>query len=78
MSLEGDLVPAAGLEPARTCVPQILSLLCLPFHHAGKNQQHIRAKKKSKYFVKNSLSSYMSSRGAKRRRDPFRYIEDYK
>ena len=30
-----NLVPAAGLEPARPSGPEILSLLCLPFHHAG-------------------------------------------
>ena len=29
------VVPAAGLEPARPFGPEILSLLCLPFHHAG-------------------------------------------
>ena len=29
------LVPKAGLEPARSCDRQILSLLCLPFHHLG-------------------------------------------
>ena len=29
------LVPAAGLEPARPFGLEILSLLCLPFHHAG-------------------------------------------
>jgi hypothetical protein len=28
-------VPAAGLEPARPCGQEILSLRCLPFHHAG-------------------------------------------
>lgn len=30
------MVPAAGLEPARANAPRILSPLCLPFHHAGK------------------------------------------
>lgn len=28
-------VPLAGLEPARPCGQQILSLGCLPFHHSG-------------------------------------------
>lgn len=28
-------VPGAGLEPARPCGQQILSLSCLPFHHPG-------------------------------------------
>ena len=28
-------VPLAGLEPARPCEQQILSLGCLPFHHSG-------------------------------------------
>lgn len=28
-------VPAAGLEPARGCPRQILSLMRLPFRHAG-------------------------------------------
>lgn len=32
------MVPAAGLEPARPCGLEILSLLCLPFHHAGKRR----------------------------------------
>jgi hypothetical protein len=30
------LVPEAGLEPACPCGRQILSLLCLPFHHSGR------------------------------------------
>jgi hypothetical protein len=30
------LVPAAGLEPARPYGQEILSLQCLPFHHAGQ------------------------------------------
>lgn len=30
-----DSVPAAGLEPARGCPQQILSLPRLPFRHAG-------------------------------------------
>jgi hypothetical protein len=29
------MVPEAGLEPARLFSPQILSLLCMPFHHSG-------------------------------------------
>ena len=29
------LMPAAGLEPARGCPQQILSLPRLPFRHAG-------------------------------------------
>ena len=29
------LVPGAGLEPARPCGQQILSLPCIPFHHPG-------------------------------------------
>ena len=33
--IETRLVPAAGLEPARRFRLEILSLLCLPFHHAG-------------------------------------------
>src|SRR6056297_3491759 len=33
--LSNEVVPAAGLEPARPCGLEILSLLCLPFHHAG-------------------------------------------
>ena len=32
--LEAGLVRAAGLEPAWHICPEILSLLCLPFHHA--------------------------------------------
>ena len=30
------LVPEEGLEPSRTCVRQILSLLRLPLRHSGK------------------------------------------
>ena len=33
--LSDEVVPAAGFEPARPCGLEILSLLCLPFHHAG-------------------------------------------
>ena len=29
------LVPVTGLEPVRYCYREILSLLCLPFHHTG-------------------------------------------
>ena len=31
------IMPAAGLEPARSCLQQILSLPRLPFRHAGKS-----------------------------------------
>ena len=30
------MVPEEGLEPSRTCVRQILSLLRLPLRHSGK------------------------------------------
>ena len=30
-----SMVPKAGLEPARSCLRQILSLLRLPFRHSG-------------------------------------------
>ncbi len=30
-----DVVPVAGLEPARDCSQGILSPRCLPFHHTG-------------------------------------------
>ena len=29
------MVPVTGLEPVRHCCREILSLLCLPFHHTG-------------------------------------------
>ena len=32
-------MPAAGLEPARGCPRQILSLMRLPFRHAGTSMQ---------------------------------------
>jgi hypothetical protein len=34
----GKVVPSAGLEPARPYSREILSLLCLPFHHEGTGQ----------------------------------------
>ena len=34
-SLDFSMVPKAGLEPARSCLRQILSLLRLPFRHSG-------------------------------------------
>ncbi len=34
-------MPAAGLEPARGCPRQILSLMRLPFRHAGLLSQQI-------------------------------------
>ena len=34
--LSERLVPKAGLEPARPFGLEILSLLCLPFHHSGR------------------------------------------
>ena len=33
-------MPAAGLEPAWPCGREILSLMCLPFHHAGGAGYH--------------------------------------
>jgi hypothetical protein len=35
-----ERVPLAGLEPARDCSQQILSLRCLPFHHSGFAHAH--------------------------------------
>ena len=35
------MVPEAGLEPACPCRRQILSLLCLPFHHSGVGYVYI-------------------------------------
>ena len=37
------LLPAAGLEPARGCPQQILSLPRLPFRHAGLPNCHSTA-----------------------------------
>ena len=37
--IQKRLVPVAGLEPARYCYREILSLLCLPFHHTGGDWQ---------------------------------------
>ena len=37
-----NLVRAAGLEPARAYALQILSLVCLPFHHArNRRPRHL-------------------------------------
>ena len=30
-----NVVPVTGLEPVQYCYREILSLLCLPFHHTG-------------------------------------------
>ena len=35
------LVPVTGLEPVRYCYREILSLLCLPFHHTGGYRQGV-------------------------------------
>ena len=35
------MVPVTGLEPVRYRYREILSLLCLPFHHTGGYRQHI-------------------------------------
>ncbi len=35
ISSHNDEIPAVGLEPTLYCYNQILSLACLPFHHAG-------------------------------------------
>ena len=34
-----EVVPVTGLEPVRYCYREILSLLCLPFHHTGGDWQ---------------------------------------
>ena len=36
-----DLVPVTGLEPVQYCYREILSLLCLPFHHTGGFRQEL-------------------------------------
>ena len=36
-----DLVPVTGLEPVQYCYREILSLLCLPFHHTGGYRQEV-------------------------------------
>ena len=36
-----ELVPVTGLEPVRYCYREILSLLCLPFHHTGGFRQEL-------------------------------------
>ena len=33
------MVPVTGLEPVQYCYREILSLLCLPFHHTGSCRQ---------------------------------------
>ena len=38
INIWGFLMPAAGLEPARCCQQQILSLPRLPFRHAGEQK----------------------------------------
>ena len=35
------MVPVTGLEPVRYCYREILSLLCLPFHHTGGYRQGV-------------------------------------
>ena len=35
-------VPVTGLEPVQYCYREILSLLCLPFHHTGSLSANIR------------------------------------
>ena len=37
-----DLVPVTGLEPVQYCYREILSLLCLPFHHTGSSSAKIK------------------------------------
>lgn len=44
-------MPVAGLEPARGCPQQILSLPRLPFRHAGKANTHNK-----KYLIIDSKS----------------------
>ena len=36
-----EVVPVTGLEPVRYCYREILSLLCLPFHHTGGDWQEL-------------------------------------
>lgn len=51
-------VPGTGLEPARTCVQKILSLLCLPFHHLGiKTDEHKTHLLLSHFFFGSSFRS---------------------
>ena len=52
------LVPVTGLEPVRYCYREILSLLCLPFHHTGGDWQGLEYHTfapSSRPFFQNSL-----------------------
>lgn len=51
------MVPLTGLEPVLNCFRQILSLLCLPFHHSGA------------LFILHPSSKTQSSIGGDNRRD---------
>lgn len=35
LNYEDHVVPGVGLEPTRTYVRDILSVVCMPFHHPG-------------------------------------------
>ena len=41
-AVHSDVVPLAGLEPARVFALWILSPLCLPYHHSGVKKQVVR------------------------------------
>ena len=51
-----NLVPMVGFEPTRFR-PQILSLLCLPFHHTGVIWERCPERKVCEYLAARSLQS---------------------
>lgn len=61
------IVPEAGLEPARHHCLRILSPLCLPFHHSGKEHAkcvEVRARIELAYssFAENRLTTWPPDR----------------
>jgi hypothetical protein len=51
------LVPGAGLEPARHCCREILSLLCLPISPPGLRGSGVRASNDTKAYEQRLLGS---------------------
>ena len=62
------MVPVTGLEPVRHCCREILSLLCLPFHHTGgywQGLEYHRCPRLSTVFGKN-FEKYLRKRKRER------------
>ena len=65
------VVPVTGLEPVQYCYREILSLLCLPFHHTGSLSAMIRIPHRA------TFCQACAEKKRKKSLDMFRTVPDF-